>query len=99
MKKSDLIFDNVDEFLKANPNLAITKPVPNTAAIRAILRAGGTLEGVKLVEAEKTPANPPAIGAEDEQDMGPDSAITDAEIPSSKQAPFHAGLKHKTATV
>ncbi len=49
-KTSDLVFDNVDEFLKNNPTFAIRKLVLNTAAIRAVLREGTVIEGVRLVE-------------------------------------------------
>lgn len=88
-KKSDLVFDNVDEFLKANPNLAITKPVPNTAAIRAILRAGGTLNGVKLVEAE-LPSQPAAShGAQAATEQPPKTAPVSSE---GKKSAFHEKL-------
>lgn len=51
-KKTDLKFANVDKFLQENPHFAVTKPVPNYAAIRAVLRAGQVIPGVEIVEIE-----------------------------------------------
>lgn len=49
-KKLDLQFDNVEEFLSKNPAFAVQRPTPNYAAIRAVLRAGQALDGVRMVE-------------------------------------------------
>ena len=51
-KKFDIVFDNQEEFLKKHPHFAIVKPTPNYAAIRAVLRSGQHIEGVKLVAVE-----------------------------------------------
>jgi len=67
-KKSDIKFDNLADFIANNPTLVVSKVIPehvqkspNYAAIRAILRSGGALEGVSIVEAVKhEPAAPAA---------------------------------------
>ena len=52
-KTSDLIFDNKEDFVKNNPQLSVTKLVPNYTAIRAILRNGQSVAGVTLSEIKK----------------------------------------------
>lgn len=56
-KKTDLKFDDAEEFMRANPHLTIERKIPahtvitpNYGAIRAILRGGKTLAGVNLAE-------------------------------------------------
>lgn len=57
-KKNDVQFDDEEQFLKDNPKLTVTRPVPNYAAIRAILRSGAELEGCRLVEIETSEKSP-----------------------------------------
>lgn len=52
-KKTDLLFADEEKFLTDNPHFSITKPTPNYAAIRAVLRSGQKIEGVTIVEVAK----------------------------------------------
>lgn len=84
VKKTDLQFDNVEKFLKDNPHFSITKPTPNYAAIRAILRTGQEIEGVRIVE---VPAK------EDGHDTG--EGVSAAGSTAGTQSGPVAGTGHK----
>lgn len=81
-KKSDLKFTpDVDTFLAKNPHFAISKPQPNTGAIRAILRQGGKLDGVELVEVKS--------------DTGEDVSVAEIHTAHATDSVPHFIAKHK----
>lgn len=86
-KKTDLKFEDETAFLTANPTLSVTKPTPNYAAIRAILRSGAELPGVKLVEVSEAAEESPTINATesnvaDTPAGGTATGVSDAESKS-----------------
>lgn len=90
-KKFDVKFDDVEAFKKANPQLTVSKEIPahtevspNYAAIRAILRSGQKLEGVKLVEVATSSANPPANGTGESSTEAEDALTADKGDQSPK---------------